>query len=857
MKLLVHALLALLLATPAVFAQKGDKAGEVQKVLVPKQLIPPAPVLTPEQALKSFKLPPGFRIEVVAAEPLVEDPIALAFDSDGRIWAIEYRGYMPNVDGTGEHEPLCDVVVLEDTNGDGRADKRAVFLDKLVMPRAILLVGGGVIIAEPPRLWFCRDTDGDLKCDEKTELAKDYATGADPKNGSKAAHEHSSNGLLWAMDNWIYSANHTTRFRWSDGELQRTPTAFRGQWGLTQDDTGRLFYNSNSDHLRGDLIPSAYLWRNQYHLRPGGANVQIVADQSTWPSRVNPGINRGYQTAMLRDGRLAKFTAACGPVIYRGDQFPAEFYGNAFVCEPGGNFVRRVVLSQKGNTLTGANPYPKDEFLTSTDERFRPVNLYTAPDGTLYVADLYRGILQHHIYVTTYLRNQILERGLDKPLGLGRIYRIVHDGRKPGPQPQMSKEPPANWVKHLSHPNGWWRDTAQQLLVEKRPAAAIEPLRELAVSGTNPLGRLHALWTLDGLGLNTEATLTRAMDDRDPRVRAAAIRLVESQLSSNPTLLDRVLAKAGDSNPDVRLQLALSLGEATSAKADAAMFALLSQSTTNAYLRDAVISGLRGRELAMLETALNHAGWKDKASGRDTFLGALAACVFREGKEDKVGKLFQLTASHASAPWKQLAVLDGIGSTAPQAAKGKPAPKIRHLKLPAEPVALTGLTRAKDKGVAARAVRAVELVSWPGKPGMPVEAEVKPLTEAEKMRFEAGKELYSFSCGMCHQPDGRGQEGLAPPILNTDWSTGSVERLVRIVLHGMRGPLEIEGRSYNLEMPPLGVFDDEQLASILTYVRREWGHTASPVDAATVKRIRDATAARQDAWTEKELLQVK
>ena len=246
MKLINPILLFVALATPA-FAQKGDKAGEVQKLLVPKELIPPAPVLAPEQALKSFKVQPGFHVEIVAAEPLINDPIALNFDPDGRIWAIEYTGFMPNVDGTGEHVPVCNIVVLEDTDGDGRMDKRTVFLDKLIMPRALCLVGGGVIVAEPPKLWFCRDTDGDGKSDEKTELAKDYASGADPKNGSKAAHEHSSNGLLWSLDNWIYSANHTTRFRWRDGELERSPTAFRGQWGITQDDFGRLFYNSNSD----------------------------------------------------------------------------------------------------------------------------------------------------------------------------------------------------------------------------------------------------------------------------------------------------------------------------------------------------------------------------------------------------------------------------------------------------------------------------------------------------------------------------------------------------------------------------------------------------------------------------------
>ncbi len=851
----IACLLLLLSASTGVFAQKGDKPGEEQKLLVPKHLIPPAPVLTPEQALKTFKLPPGFRIEVVAAEPLIEDPIALNFDEDGRIWAIEYLGYMPNVDGTGEHTPSCQIVVLEDTDKDGRMDKRTVFLDKLVMPRALCLVGGGVIVAEPPRLWFCRDTDGDFKCDEKTELAKDYATGADPKNGSKAAHEHSSNGLLWAMDNWIYSANHTTRFRWRDGELERSSTVFRGQWGLTQDDFGRLFYNSNSDHLRGDFVPSAYLWRNANHTRAGGVNVQIVSSQDTWPSRVNPGINRGYQESMLRNGRLAKFTAACSPVIYRGDNFPSEFYGDAFVCEPGGNFVRRVKLAEKDGVITGANAYDRDEFLTSTDERFRPVNLYTAPDGTLCVVDLYRGILQHHIYVTSYLRGQILDRGLDKPLGLGRIYRIVHEGRAPGPLPNMSKEAPADWVKHLSHPNGWWRDTAQRLLVQKHDTGTTPALQQLATSGILPATRVHALWTLDGMGQADEATLLGAMKDPHPKVRIAALRLTDSQLSSNPALLDKVIGAGSEKNPEVLRQLAFTLGEAASPKADAAMLALVHKLPKDAYLRDAVVTGLRGRELAMLEGIQASPEWKALQPGGDAFVGLLASCVFREGMADRVMRLIALI--DAARDWKKAAMLDGIASTAPQASRGKKPPKVRPLKMPSEPVPLTAMASSKDKKLAEKAARALELIVWPGKPGVEPEPEVKPLTAAQQARFEAGKELYSFSCGMCHQPDGRGQEGLAPPLMNTEWTTGSEDRLIRIILHGLKGPIEIDGRKYELEMPPLGVFDDEQIAAILTYVRREWGHTASPIEPDAVKRVRAATATREDAWTEKELLQIK
>src|SRR4051812_19376251 len=429
--------------------------------------IPPAPVVPPEEALKTFKVAAGFRLELVAAEPLVHEPVALSFDADGRLWVAEMRGYMPDIDGKGEDQPVGDVVVLEDTDGDGKFDKSTVFLDKLVLPRAIACVGDGVLIAEPPNVWFCRSTTGGLKCDQKTLVTSTYC--------SRAAVEHTANGLLPAMDNWIYSANSTMRFRYENGRFTTGTTRSRGQWGITQDDLGRLFYNSNPEFLRGDLLPC---YAADAHAgKAPGVGVQIVKDQSTWSARVNPGVNRGYQKGQLReDGRLSNCTAACGPVIYRGDNFPAEFEGNAFICEPAGNLVTRRVLKEENDTITSTNPYAKTvDFIASTDERFRPVNLYTGPDGCLYIADLYRGILQHKLYITSFLRKQMLDRGLDKGLGLGRIYRVVSEAKPPGPSPKLAKASSADLIRALSHANGWWRDNAQRLLVDRKDPAALAP----------------------------------------------------------------------------------------------------------------------------------------------------------------------------------------------------------------------------------------------------------------------------------------------------------------------------------------------------------------------------------------------
>src|SRR5688572_24864253 len=257
--------LALLLLTALAIvpahAQNGDRAGEIQSPPPAHLKTPPAPLLSAADAAKSFTLAPGFRIELVASEPLVFDPVAMTIGPDGRLWVVEMRAYMQNVEGKGENAPIGTVAVLEDTDGDGRMDRRTEFAGGFVLPRAIALVGGGVLVAEPPNLWFLRDRNGDDKVDERTRVASDYGNPSNP--------EHTANGLLQALDNWVYSANHTVRFRYNDGAWQRENTAFRGQWGITQDDVGRLFYNTNSDPLRMDVLPADYLRRNP-HLREIG-----------------------------------------------------------------------------------------------------------------------------------------------------------------------------------------------------------------------------------------------------------------------------------------------------------------------------------------------------------------------------------------------------------------------------------------------------------------------------------------------------------------------------------------------------------------------------------------------------------
>src|SRR5204863_116616 len=272
--------------------------------------------------------------------------------------------------------------------------------------------------------------------------------------------------------------------RLKTGKFETRKTLARGQWGASQDDGGRVFRNSNESALHVDLVPTYYFSRNaaltrtrgsDEFLGPAGEDLNAV-----WPVRPTPGVNRGYQAGVLReDGSLARFSAACAPTVYRGDRLPAELYGSVFVAEPAGNLVSRIVVTDDGTTLRGRKAYERGEFIASTDERFRPVYLSSAPDGTLYVVDLYRGIVQHRGFITEYLRDQILSRALEQPIDRGRIWRVVHDTTRRGPVPALSKAAPAALVEALSHPNGWWRDTAQQLLVQRNDKSVVAALQKL------------------------------------------------------------------------------------------------------------------------------------------------------------------------------------------------------------------------------------------------------------------------------------------------------------------------------------------------------------------------------------------
>ena len=296
-------------------------------------------LLSPEEAIADFQVEDGFEIQTVAAEPLIEDPVALQFDKDENMWVVEMRGYMQDKDGRGENLPLGRIKILEDKNDDGKYETTHLFMDSLVMPRAVALVQGGVLLIEPPALYFVENKNG--KAGARLLIDSAFAEGGNV--------EHQPNGLMRAMDNWIYAAKSDKRVRFIGSKWVVEKTQFRGQWGITQDNYGRLFYNDNSTTLMGDnFMPNVFGVNDAYQRQSKNTYAVQMVSNRVFPARATPGVNRGYEKGTLdTNSKLVNVTAACGPVIYRGDNFPEAYQGNAFVMEPSAYLIKRIILQRE------------------------------------------------------------------------------------------------------------------------------------------------------------------------------------------------------------------------------------------------------------------------------------------------------------------------------------------------------------------------------------------------------------------------------------------------------------------------------------------------------------------------------
>ncbi|HZB14124.1 MAG TPA: c-type cytochrome [Chryseolinea sp.] len=804
----------------------------------------PSPERTPAEELASFQIADGLNVQLVASEPMVQDPVVIMFDPDGRLWVVEMRGFMPDIDGKGENERVGRISILEDTDGDGTMDVSKIYIDSLIMPRSLALVPGGALIVENQSLWLTQDEDGDLHADTKTLLDSAYAGGPSP--------EHSGNGLWRNTDNWYYNAKSRFRYHLKEGKWLRDSTEFRGQWGLSHDDEGRLYYNYNWSQLHADLVPPNYLQRNKNHTPTTGIDHGLTIDRRIYPIRSNPAVNRGYIAGTLdKKGRLLEFTAACSPFFYRGTALPKEYYGNVFVCEPSGNLIKRNVVEDKGVVLSAYDPTPGREFLASTDERFRPVFLTTGPDGTLYVADMYRGLVQHGLYVTPYLREQTIKRKLVKPINRGRIWRIVPKDWKPSKSTRLSNASNEDLIAMLANESGWHRDIAQRLLVERKDNSVRKPLEQLALNGKNHLARFHALWTLEGLNALDPIVLFALLDDENSLISSTAVRLLE------PMALDdkNIRSKLGQSLMVVLkgapieqvLQISLTANALDRIDSHPLLARIVEQYDTSALIRDAVMSSLYNEEFDFMKTLWKTASWQSPAPAREIFMEMLTASIVKKRSAEELAALLaMLPSDRNSFGWKEKAVLTAISI------QGKN--KAKPVRLPSAPK-IVSANNIDDEQLQTL----LSMFEWPGHVAdtSTVHRE-NPLNESEQKQFVAGRQLYLTTCAGCHGSDGRGLPRFAPPLVESDWVLEDEKRLALILLHGMEGPLEVNGKRYDAPeilpvMPSHSTIDDAALACILTYIRNEWGHAGGAVSRRTVGMTRVMSQGRVMPWTADEL----
>jgi putative membrane-bound dehydrogenase-like protein len=572
------------------------------------RFLQPLSATAPEESLKTFETVDGFRMELVAAEPLVQSPVAAAFDADGNLYVAEMRDY-PYKPKPGR-APLGTVRLLRDTDGDGRFDQSSVFADGLLWAAGITPWKGGVFVSAPPDIWYLKDTDGDDKADVRQKVY----TGFGIQNQQAMV-----NNLTWGLDHMIYGAAagngglirpannpqapgvsvERNDFRFDPVTSGFEPISGSDQFGNTFDDWGNRFTCDESHPLSQPVLPRRELARNPFLTTPTA--VEDILGGSVPIFRISP-IERWRQ---IRSSRRIAYNvrsaesagashhvvdAGAGVTIYRGSAYPAEFYGNVFVGDAQNNLVHRRTLVPDGPTfraVRGAREQTS-EFVRSSDNWFRPVNFVNAPDGTLYVLDMSRAVIEAIHIPLDVVKHLDLKQGRDQ----GRIYRIAPPGFHFAPPPRLSHAKTVELVAAILRPDAWYRDTAHRLIYERQDPSAIAPLRKLihSAQASLPQSRVNALWSLEGLRALRDEDITIALSDTVPQVRAQAVQLAARRLNGSPALCKKVVTLAIDADPRVRFQTALALGESNDPRASGALLSIARRDATNRWIRAAVLS---------------------------------------------------------------------------------------------------------------------------------------------------------------------------------------------------------------------------------------------------------------------------
>jgi putative membrane-bound dehydrogenase-like protein len=575
-------------------------------------------------------------VELVAAEPLVRDPIAISFDENGRLFVVEFPEYNHR-HADWELNDHGRVRVLEDTNGDGKYDRSSIYVDGVASPTGVICYDGGIFVAAAPDILFCKDTTGDGLADVRKTVFTGFAISENRGGGARL------NSFRWGLDNRIHLCTsfsggevrpagdedskpvdvRNRGFAFDPRTLEFEATSGAGQHGLAMDDWGRFFLCNNSDPFRLLMYESRYAVRNPHVVAPP-SYVSIAADgkftklfriSQVEPWRIERTRRRvaGLYRGSAEGGTPAGFfTSASGVTVYRGDAWPAEYRGSIFVCQPSGNLVHRARLEANNLELIARRADRDAEFVASRDNWFRPVELANAPDGTLYVVDMYRELIETALALPPDVLNQ-LQPGAGT--NRGRIYRIAADPAEQRRLPRLGDASTAQLVALLEHRNGWHRDTAARLLYQRQDRAAVQSLKKLAVESELAEGRMTALYALAGLrALDTE-TVLRALKDGSENVRLHAVRLAE-ELVGTAAIQQKLITMTNDPSQLVRYQLAFSLGGVDSADRAEALSKLLLVDAADSWMRFAVLSSLKERASVVFQTLVDDDEFRKQTHGR-------------------------------------------------------------------------------------------------------------------------------------------------------------------------------------------------------------------------------------------------
>ncbi len=610
-----------------------------------------------EESQELFVVPEGFRVELVAAEPHLADPTAIAFGPRGRLFVCELHGYnlegyleMLDLNKTGvldtevrridapaeaieraARQQFGTVKMLEDTDGDGRMDRATVWADRLPPCYGVAAARDGVIVLCAPDIIYLGDTNGDGKPDVRETLFTGFGT---------ETLWSRINNPRWGVDNWIYGISGTGssgtirgprlkkpvpigdvcfRFK-SDGTALEPVSGGASGFGQAINDWGDRFLINNQQHaLFVAPLEYRYLIRNPFYAA-GNPVVNISSYGS--PARVYPTSKPDpWRLARSKDPAWVKFygemettangyfTAASGQTIYRGGQFRCEYYGNHFSVDNAQNMVHRCLLVARGAGYTARRPREDEqtEFLTSTEQWFRPVNLETGPDGALYIVDMYRGIIEDYSAIPRYLQ-QLYVNSIIAGSDRGRIWRVVHDPAPRTKQTDLTKASDKQLVEMLSETNAWKRQTAQNVLIYRGQRSVVTRLRDLARTGKTPQARLHAMCTLDGLGSLTPELIEQTLDDPHFAVRMHALRLAERWLPNHDTLIEKIVQMVDDPHVRVRLQLAFTLGESRDPRATQALAVLGAGHGRDPWMQAGILSSVADSAGQLLVALLRDPG---------------------------------------------------------------------------------------------------------------------------------------------------------------------------------------------------------------------------------------------------------